>query len=67
MCAIRKELDNNIYCVSVSLRINIKGGGVHQWYMTLVNNVQSVLFFSINFKIKGWGSAMVPPFGGNTD
>ena len=40
----------------------------------LVNNVQSLLFFSINFKIKGlgsktkgWGNAMLPPFGGYTE
>ena len=46
---------------SVSLRINIKGGGVHQWY--IIHDQQSsigVVFLS------GWGSAMVPHFGGNT-
>ena len=44
---------------------------VHDVWLTMFN---PVLFFSTNFKIKGWGSktkgwgsAMLPPFGGNTD
>ena len=63
---------------SVSPRIHIKGGGVHQWvhdvWSTMFNQCYKTVFFSINFKIKGWrsntkgwGSAMLPPFRGNTD
>ena len=72
-----KKLYNNLemYTLdSVSPRINIKGGGVHQWYMTFGQYCSiSVMFFSINFRIKGWGSntkgwgsAMLPSFRGNT-
>ena len=35
---------------------NIQGGGVHQWYMTFGHQCPiSIVFFSINFKIKEWG------------
>ena len=68
---------NNIHVhkiiVSVSLTINIKGGGVHQWYTIFGQMCCKTVFFSINFNIKGWGSrtkewgsAMVPPFEENT-
>ena len=48
--------------------INIKGGGVHQYYMTFsqqcsINGCKTV-FFKINFGIKRWRSAMVSPFKG---
>ena len=44
--------------------INIKGEGVH-----VVHDVWLTMFnhYCINFNIKGWGSAMLPPFGGNTN
>ena len=50
-----KEVYKKIWCAqpnvsdiyytynSVSNWINIKGGRVHQWYITLFNNIQSVL------------------------
>ena len=50
-----------IYNISVSHRINIKSGGVHQWYMTFyqqcsISVIYKTVYFSINFKIKVWGS-----------
>ena len=46
---------------------------VHDVWLTMFNPCYKTVFFSINFKIKGWGSntkgwgsAMLPPFGGNT-
>ena len=44
-------------------RINIKGGGVHQWYMTFDQQCFSVSKLNDG---GGGGSAMVSPFGGNT-
>ena len=62
-----------MYISSVSHKINIKGGGVHQWYMTFGQQCSINVVFRINFKIKGWGSktkgwesTMIPPFRGNT-
>ena len=55
---------------SVSPWLNIKGAGVHQWvhdvWSTMFNQYYKTVFFSTNFKIKGWRIAMLPPFGGNT-
>ena len=57
----------HVYNSSVSHRINIKGGGVHQCYMTtMFNQCCKTVFFKINFEIEGWGSTMIPPFRGNT-
>ena len=46
---------------------------VHDVWSTMFNSCHKTVCFSINFKIKGcgskakgWGSAMVPSFGGNT-
>ena len=46
---------------------------VHDVWLTMFNQCYKTVFFSINFKIngwrsktKGWGSTMVPSFGGNT-
>ena len=44
---------------SVSTKINIKGGGVHQWYMMFDQQCLISVVNRISFKIKGWGS----PFG----
>ena len=49
--------------ISVSPMININGGGVHPWYMMFGQQCSISMFFSINFEIKGWESAMLPPFG----
>ena len=51
------------FSYSVSPRINIKGGGVHQSvvhevWLTMFNQSYKTVFFSINFKFKGWGSAL---------
>ena len=39
--------------------INIKGGGVHLWYMMFGQQCSISVVFSINFKSKGWGNAML--------
>ena len=39
---------------------------VHDVWSTMFNWCYKTVFLRINFKIKGWGSTMVPPFGGNT-
>ena len=43
-------------------RIN-KEGEVHQWYMMNGQTHCKIVFPIINFKIKGRGSTVVPPFG----
>ena len=39
---------------------------VHDVWSTMFNQCCKTVFFNINFKIKGLGNAMVPPFGENT-
>ena len=54
-----------LYIYSVSPEIIIKGGRVHRWYMMFGQHstVYKTLFFSVNFKTEGQGSARYHPLG----
>ena len=44
--------------ISVSPRINIKGGGVHDVWSTMFNQCYKTVFLGINFKLKDVGARL---------